>query len=73
MIQRLVKTQQQAPPLPGEREGEGERYFGPQLFSNLITREYAGISGIKREAARFPPAYSHLIPPNPTSNRLMTG
>jgi hypothetical protein len=32
----------------------------PQFFSELIMREYAGISGIKREAADFPPAYSRL-------------
>ena len=48
---------------------------GSQLFPKPIKRDYAGISGIKREAADFCPAYSHLIPlklpPNPTSTRLL--
>jgi len=54
------------------------RQFFPLSSGNkiykLIMREYAGISGIKREVAHFPPAYSHLIPlklpPIPTFDRI---
>jgi hypothetical protein len=40
------------------------------FFPNIIMREYAGISGIKLEAAGFLPAYSRLRPSHPNPDQL---
>jgi hypothetical protein len=63
MPKQLQRRKNLSPSPGGEGRDEGERDFcslpstlNPELFVNLITREYAGISGIKREAADFRPA-----------------
>ena len=71
MIQRLVKTRQQAAPSPGgEGRDEGEGHFGYQLSAlnffqtslRGIMREYPGLSGKRPIFLPLIPAYSRLFP-----------